>query len=73
MVLLESVLKDEGKIWDEIGEGVEEQADVSGGVVDESEFDEADVGVKEGLIQTDENFRNLLQFRCCGQSRLMRL
>ena len=43
------------------------------GAVDESEFDEAGVGSEEGLIQTDGDFGNLLQFRCCGQGRLMQL
>ena len=31
------------------------------GAVDESEFDEAGVGVEEGMIQTDVDFGNLLQ------------
>ena len=56
-----------------IGEAVEEEADVGVGAVDESEFDEAGVGVEEGLIHSDGDFENLLQLRCCGQGRLMRL
>lgn len=54
----------EGRGWRKVDEAFEEVADVCVGDVDE-------LGDEKGLTQSDGNFGKLLQFRCCGQGRLM--
>lgn len=69
----ESVVAGECEVWMwKVGEAVEDEADVGKGDVDEALVDEDDDG-NEGLIQSDGCFGNVLQLRCGGQGRLMRL